>query len=142
MERNRYLNPDPAEAFLQIESTNICNHRCLFCPNSKITAPRRFVERDLAMRIIQEAYDMGVRRAAFFLFGEPLLCPDIFDYYRAAADLGYTMRILVTNLAAADEAMVRAIFASGVTDLKVSINGGPQTYAKVHGRDDISQSII
>ncbi|XME02249.1 radical SAM protein [Lachnospiraceae bacterium C1.1] len=89
MNKEQFLNPDPKNAFLQLEPTNICNHNCVFCANSKITAPRRFMEKDLAMRLIKEAYEMGVRRGTFLLFGEPLLCPDIFDYYRTAADIGY-----------------------------------------------------
>ncbi len=136
MNKEQFLNPDPKNAFLQLESTNICNHNCVFCANSKITAPRCFMEKDLAMRLIKEGYEMGVRKGTFFLFGEPLLCPDIFDYYRAAADIGYRQLVLVTNLAVADEDMIRKIFDCGITDLKVSINGGRKSYAGIHGKND------
>lgn len=137
MTKEEYLNPQQLDrVMLQIETTNICNHSCEFCPNPKITAKRSFIDRELAMRVTREAYEMGVRTVAFFMFGEPLLCPDILDYYRYAAELGYTERVLVTNLALADEKMIRDLFDAGVNAIKVSINGGSRSYAKVHGRDD------
>ena len=137
MTREEYLRPvNMDQVMLQIETTNICNHACCFCPNPKISSERGFIDRRLAMRLIREAYDMGVRSCAFFMFGEPLLVPDILDYYRYAAELGYLRRILVTNLAAADEEMIRGIFDSGVNNLKISVNGGKDSYARVHGSDD------
>ncbi len=136
MHEDQFLNPNPQNAILQIETTNICNHNCVFCANSKITAPRGFIEKELAMNLIKEGYEMGVRKGAFFMFGEPLLCPDIFDYYRKAADIGYSKLILVTNLAVADEDMIKKIFDCGITDIKVSVNGGKRSYAGIHGRND------
>jgi|GEM_PF-6318416 len=64
MYEDQFLNPNPQNAILQIETTNLCNHNCVFCANSKITAPRGFIEKELAMNLIKEGYEMGVRNGA------------------------------------------------------------------------------
>lgn len=128
---------------LRLETTNVCNHRCEFCPNSKLQREKKIIDRDFAMRIISEAAEMGVKKAAFFLMGEPLLCPDLLDYYQYAKfEKGYTFLFLTTNGALATEDKIKDIFKSGVDSLKFSINAGTaETYKKIHGADDYDKAM-
>ena len=133
---------DMKNVVLRLETTNICNHACAFCPNHKLVRKRKFIERNLAKRVISEAYEMGVRRGGFFIMGEPLLCEDTLEYYRYAKEMGYEFLFLTTNGSLATEEKIREIFASGVSSLKFSINGGnAETYKLTHGRDDYEKAM-
>lgn len=137
------LHPmDMSKVTLRLEPTNICNHSCMFCPNRKLVRKRRFLDKELGMRVIREAYDMGIRRGGFFIMGEPLLNEDTLEYYRFANELGYDFLFLTTNGSLATEDKIREVFDSGVKSLKISINGGSrETYRNIHGRDDYEKAM-
>lgn len=86
---------------------------------------------------------MGVKKGAFFLMGEPLLCPDLLDYYRFAKfEKGYEFLFLTTNGVLADEKKIEEILESGVDSLKFSINAGTrETYKKIHGADGYDKAM-
>ena len=134
---------DMSRVTLRMETTNFCNHRCQFCPNSKLDRKKSVIDKELAMRVIDEAADMGVKRGAFFLMGEPLLCKDIFEYYRHAKfDKHYEFLFLTTNGTLATKDKVEEMLECGVDSIKFSINAGsPETYKKVHGRDDYDKAM-
>ena len=140
---NYPLKPmDMTDVVLRLEVTNICNHACKFCPNRKLERKRCYIEKDLAKRVILEAADMGITRGGFFIMGEPLLNPDTLEYYRYAMENGFDFLFLTTNGSVATEEKIHEIFSSGVKSLKFSINGGtPETYKKIHGRDDYEKAM-
>ena len=133
---------DMDNVVLRLETTNICNHACRFCPNRKLVRKRRFLEKDLGMRVIKEAADMGIKRGGFFIMGEPLLNDETLDYYAYARDLGFNVLFLTTNGSLATKDKIKQIFDSGVTSLKFSINAGrPESYKKIHGKDDYDKAM-
>lgn len=137
------LHPtDMSNVVLRLEVTNVCNHACQFCPNRKLERKRCFLERDLGMRVIKEASEMGIKRGGFFIMGEPLLNEDTLDYYSYARDLGFDFLFLTTNGSLATEEKIRRTFEAGVKSLKFSINGGsPDTYEKIHGKRDYDKAM-
>lgn len=133
---------DMGNIVLRLETTNICNHACQFCPNRKLVRKRKFIESDLARRVIKEAAEMGVKRGGFFIMGEPLLNEETLDYYNYAKELGFDVLFLTTNGSLATEDKVKKIFDSGITSLKFSINAGStETYKKVHGKDNYEEAM-
>lgn len=133
---------DMSNVVLRLEVTNVCNHACQFCPNRKLERNRCFLERDLGMRVIKEASEMGIKRGGFFIMGEPLLNEDTLDYYSYARDLGFDFLFLTTNGSLATQDKIKKIFDSGVKSLKFSINGGsPDTYEKIHGKRDYDNAM-
>ena len=133
---------DMTNVVLRLEVTNVCNHACQFCPNRKLERKRCFLEKDLGMRIIKEAADMGIKRGGFFIMGEPFLNADTLDYYRYARDLGFDFLFLTTNGSLATEEKIIEAFEAGVKSLKFSINGGsPDTYEKIHGKRDYDKAM-
>ena len=133
---------DMSNVVLRLETTNVCNHECQFCPNRKLVGKRRFIEKQLAKRVIREAAEMGIRRGGLFIMGEPLLDPNILEYYRYARDCGFDFLFLTTNGSLATKEKIHEIFDSGIKSLKFSINGGsPETYKKIHGRDDYEKAM-
>ena len=60
---------------LQLEVTNACNHKCMFCPNVESHRPKKMIDFELAKRVMKECADfLGAdKRICFHMNGEPLL---------------------------------------------------------------------
>lgn len=65
---------------IQIETTNICNARCVFCPVPGLTRKRESMSMDLFTKIIDDCRDMDPQPLEIlpFLNGEPFADPLIF----------------------------------------------------------------
>ena len=65
-----------------LEVTNICNHSCVFCANSKSSRKKGYIDEEFAKRILREAYKLGTREVGFYSTGEPLLNKNLEIYIR------------------------------------------------------------
>lgn len=120
-----------------IELSNICNHECIFCANSKMTRKKGEIDEEFLYGIMKEAYDLGTREVGFYATGEPLVTEHLAQYIRCAKDLGYTYVYITTNGALFNEQRVESIINSGIDSIKFSINAGTRkTYKLIHGKDD------
>lgn len=123
-----------------LEVTNICNHSCIFCANSKMTRGGGYIKPDLAERILEEAHIAGTREVGFYATGEPLVNPDLERYIQKAKSLGYTYIYITTNGALLSEQRMRTIVSAGVDSIKFSINAGTEnSYEMVHGKRDFNK---
>jgi uncharacterized Fe-S cluster-containing radical SAM superfamily enzyme len=64
---------------LQIETTNHCNGKCVFCPVPTMKRKRGFMDVDLFKKIINDAVEMQPQDVLLFLNGEPFIDPHLFD---------------------------------------------------------------
>lgn len=64
---------------LQIETTNLCNGKCVFCPVPSMKRPRGVMEQDLFKKIIDDAAEVSPEYVLPFLNGEPFLDKLIFQ---------------------------------------------------------------
>ena len=60
-----------------IETTNACNAKCAFCPNSAMNRDREVMADDLYRKIIDDCATFGVQAIEPFLNGEPFMDPQI-----------------------------------------------------------------
>lgn len=133
--------PFPSKRML-IELSNICNHQCIFCANSKMTRKKGFIEETFLLRILQEAYNLGMREVGFYATGEPLVVKDLYRYIKKAKEIGYEYVYLTTNGALASKEKVEEIIEAGLDSIKFSINAGTKkSYELVHGKDDFEKVI-
>ena len=127
---------------LQLEVTNTCNHRCMFCPNSSSKRKPVMMDYDLAVRVMKEcASFLGKdKRICFHMNGEPLLYPRLVELVQLAKSLDYDYIFLTTNGALADEVKLKALLDAGLDSIKFSINAGtPETYELIHGHNDFER---
>lgn len=121
---------------LLIEVTNICNNKCIFCTNRKMTRAKGYIDYDLAIRILKECYDLGTREVGFYATGEPLLYPKLKELISYAKMLGYDYVYLTTNGLLATKPKIMELLEAGLDSIKFSINAiNRLDYKFVHGVD-------
>lgn len=133
--------PFPSKNFL-LETTNFCNHKCIFCANSKMTRKRGFIDEKFAYRILGEAYALGMREVGFYATGEPLMNKNLEKYVKKAKEIGYSYTYLTTNGALMTRERANGLISAGIDSIKFSINAGTEkSYEKIHGHNDFQRVI-
>lgn len=122
--------------------TNRCNHNCAFCAHQVIRSEYGEIDPVLLKRIMQEAYDMGVRRVGLYTIGEMFLCKDIVMHIQNAKEIGFTYIYGDTNGALATKERMREVLLAGLDSIKFSINAGTkESYRIIHGKDQFETVI-
>lgn len=127
---------------LQMEVTNACNHRCVFCPNEDSSRKRRMIDLNLAKRVMEECAEFlgDDRKICFHMNGEPLLYKPLPELVAYSKKLGYDYAFVTTNGSVATEELLTELFEAGLDSIKFSINAGTrETYTKIHGVDDFEK---
>lgn len=129
---------------LQLEVTNACNHKCMFCPNVESHRPKKMIDFELAKRVMKECADfLGAdKRICFHMNGEPLLYKRLPELVEYSKKLGYEYSFITTNGSLANEELLTRLFEAGLDSIKFSINAGSrETYKKIHGVDNYENAI-
>lgn len=130
--------PLPSKNML-IEINNHCNHKCIFCSNRKMTRKKGFIDNEFLTKILNEAYQNGVREVGYYSTGEPFLNPSLSNHIKIAKDVGFEYIYLTTNGALAEIDKVECCIANGLNSIKFSINGyDRKSYKLIHGVDDFN----
>lgn len=113
-----------------LESTVLCNSRCVMCPN-------RFIERapfmpvDAFKRVADEAYDLGAREFSLSQYGEPLIDPDL-ETRIAYLRRHDVMVMLFTNGSLMSRDRAKSLIDAGLTNCAFSLDGGTkETYERI-----------
>jgi len=105
---------------LDIEATNLCNHRCPLCPNSSQPREVGMMDTGKFIELAREVQPFA-STACLSILGEGLLHPELFEMIKGAEDLGLRCSLL-TNGSIIDE-RVDEMLESGLTSVKISIDG-------------------
>jgi len=106
---------------MKLEVTYRCGLNCVHCSSDAQPAHPSEMPKDLCLRTLKDAADMGVREVAFS-GGEPLLWPSIVEAARTAADahrMGVTL--YTTGNIAGFEEMAVTLKSAGVARLVFSL---------------------
>ena len=58
---------------VQIESTNICNAKCVFCPRDEMHRRQGVMAMDLFRKIVDECAQLGITHIRVHNYGEPFM---------------------------------------------------------------------
>jgi cytidyltransferase-like protein len=134
--------PFPRTNFL-IETSNACNHECIFCAHQKMQRKVGKIKPELVYDILAQAYELGTREVGFYATGEPFLVPELTDYIRKAKEIGYEYTYLTSNGVLATPERIRDVIDAGLDSIKFSINAPErETYEFIHGKDDFDTVMI
>lgn len=115
--------------YVEISPVGHCNHRCTFCAVDYIGYKTRALASNTLSNALDSMANSGVKSVMLAGEGEPMLHPDIALITNAAGrhiDLSFTTNGTAMTKKFVDEAL------HAVKWIKVSMNGGPETYAKIH----------
>ncbi|NPV27614.1 MAG: radical SAM protein [Firmicutes bacterium] len=95
-----YKDNLPSFPFLiDIELTNICNLRCIFCGQQAMTRPKGYMEWGLFKKIVDECSSLYETPIRMIRWGEPFLHPGIIDFCRYVKEKGLLLHITTNGLA-------------------------------------------
>lgn len=132
---------------INIEITNICNARCVFCPSVYSKRHRGKMSMKLFKKIIDEAltYD-ELKRIAFHIAGEPLVHPRLEEMIKMCKDRrGDIITHLSTNASLLTRDKAVALLEAGIDYVSVSISGGnKELYEEITGLkwEKVNENII
>jgi len=121
---------------ISIETTNICNSKCVVCANTLMRRKRQAMSLELFERIIEDYVAMGGTRLTFdTVIGEPLLDPHLLDRARVVRrHPRITENGFVTTLQWLHHHDIEEFFRSGFTWLSIStVLTGPESYRAFFG---------
>ena len=115
---------------LDVELTNHCNARCVFCPHPAMRRQIGYMSWETWQRVVEEARTGDVLRLAIAGFGEPTLHPNFVDFLQwARLQLPGTWLQLVTNGSQLWRMDFDALAGIQLTDIIVSFTGySPESY--------------
>lgn len=120
------LSPFPNR--IHIESTNICNLDCLFCPYGRQTRQKGYMGLELFKQLIEECRGHQVKLWLHFL-GEPLLNRDLPAMITYAKERGISQVGFSTNGFFLTHDLGEKLLQAGVDRLECSIDGvDPASY--------------
>ncbi|MBN1263779.1 MAG: radical SAM protein [Candidatus Pacebacteria bacterium] len=138
------LSPD-FPGLLNIELTNACNLKCVFCPRLSSNREIGFIKKSLFEKIIKE---LGVEGPIEVLWlmkdGESLLHPQIIELIKIAAAGKAAKRLeLYTNGLLLNQSMSQKLINSGLDVLNISLDAlDERTYLKLKGVDAYQQVVL
>lgn len=116
--------------YVEISPVGHCNHRCTFCAVDYIGYQTRRLDTEILSAALLDMASHGVKSVMFAGEGEPMLHPDIAKLTVRARMAGLDVAFTTNGTALTDKFIETAL--SSVSWIKVSINGGEKTYAKIH----------
>jgi MoaA/NifB/PqqE/SkfB family radical SAM enzyme len=122
---------------LNIESTNLCNLECFYCPRQESSKGTGLMDFGLFTRLVDECAENGpVKLLNLHKDGEPLAHPRILDMVRYVADRGAAERHgFTTNGILFTDARARQLVDAGLNKISFSIDAVTEaTYAQTKGR--------
>jgi len=110
---------------LDIEATNRCNLKCVFCDKLPYLSPDEFgdMEYGLYTRIIDEGSDKGLCSIKLSYRGEPLLHRRLPEMIAYARNKGILDVYFNTNGMLLSEAKSRALINAGLNRISISVEG-------------------
>jgi len=128
---------------LCIETTSVCNARCIMCPQENMGRPKTAMDFELFKRIVDQCVELGVKSIKPHNYGEPLLTPSFDKYISYIREKSSSIKIvLVTNGTLLDDKCANFLIDQGVNQVNISIDGiTGETYERIR-RNCKSQEVV
>ena len=108
---------------VRVETTNHCQAECTFCPRDSIGRQKTFMDQAMFESIVEQCGKAGCRLMHLHGFGEPLLDKRLPERIALCKQAGIERVKIFTNGGLLCGEMAEKLLASGVDEIKVSIDG-------------------
>jgi hypothetical protein len=107
---------------VQIESTNICNARCVFCPREEMTRRQGVMDGGLFRKIVDECAALGIRHVRLHNYGEPFVDRHLAEKVAYAKQQGIAEVGLISNGSLIDDQVAHDVVAAGLDAINISVD--------------------
>ena len=109
---------------VQIESTNICNAKCVFCPRDDMHRRQGVMSLDLFRKIVDECAALGITHVRVHNYGEPFLDRHLTEKVRYAKSKGIKEVGMISNGSLITEKIARGMIEAGLDAINISVDAG------------------
>lgn len=125
-DRARHL-PD----IVQIESTNLCNAKCVFCPRDDMQRRQGVMDMDLFRKVVDECASLGITHVRVHNYGEPFLDKQLVEKVRYAKQKGIKEVGMISNGSLITEDLARGMIDAGLDAINISVDAsGKDTFER------------
>jgi len=107
---------------IQIESTNLCNAKCVFCPRDEMHRRQGVMDMDLFKKIADEAAALGITHVRVHNYGEPFLDKQLVEKVRYAKEKGIKEVGMISNGSLITEALAQGMIDAGLDAINISVD--------------------
>jgi sulfatase maturation enzyme AslB (radical SAM superfamily) len=107
---------------VQIESTNLCNAKCVFCPRDEMQRRQGVMEFDLYRKVVDECATLGISHVRVHNYGEPFLDKELVEKVRYAKSVGIAEVGMISNGSLITEELARGMIDAGLDAINISVD--------------------
>lgn len=123
----KLINPE-----VRIETTNLCNAKCIMCPRDELTRPKATISYEHCRNLINQADELGAELISLFGYGEPLIDTSLGAKVLYCTGLGLKT-FITTNASLLSNWRANQLIENGLTMIRFSVHGlNRETYENVH----------
>ena len=130
---------------VQIESTNLCNAKCVFCPRDEMHRRQGVMDFDLYRKVVDECAALGITHVRVHNYGEPFLDKQLVEKVRYAKSKGIAEVGMISNGSLITEDLARGMIDAGLDAINISVDAsGKEVFeaTRLHLKyDDVIQNV-
>jgi MoaA/NifB/PqqE/SkfB family radical SAM enzyme len=107
---------------VQIESTNICNAKCVFCPRDEMHRKQGIMSFDLFRKVVDECAELGITHVRMHNYGEPFVDRKLVEKVRYAKAKGIQQVGMISNGSLITEPVARGMIEAGLDAINISVD--------------------
>lgn len=107
---------------VQIESTNLCNAKCVFCPRDDMHRRQGVMEMELFQKVVDECAELGITHVRVHNYGEPFLDKQLVEKVRYAKARGIREVGMISNGSLITEELAQGMIDAGLDAINISVD--------------------
>jgi hypothetical protein len=107
---------------VQIEATNICNAKCVFCPRDEMHRKQGIMTFELFAKIVDECAALGITHIRMHNYGEAFVDRRLVEKVRYAKQKGIKEVGAISNGSLLTEPVVRGMIDAGLDAINISVD--------------------
>src|SRR3954451_24959087 len=116
---------------VQIESTNLCNAKCVFCPRDEMHRRQGVMDMALYKKVVDECAALGITHVRVHNYGEPFLDKQLVEKVRYAKEKGIAEVGMISNGSLITEELARGMIDAGLDAINISVDAaGKEVFEK------------
>jgi MoaA/NifB/PqqE/SkfB family radical SAM enzyme len=107
---------------VQIEATNICNAKCVFCPRDDMHRRQGIMSLGLFKKIVDECAELGITHVRMHNYGEAFVDRKLVEKVRYAKQKGIQEVGMISNGSLITEPVARGMIDAGLDAINISVD--------------------